>query len=871
MYKAVNELIIREQANTSRNNLGSWNYGYDAASNPIYETATGHTMRQLESSRSYAYDTLNRLTNALVTDSQAWAGLAQSTTTYSYDDLGNRISHSNRGAAAIGHGHDKANRMTALDSVNPAYDLAGNLTLAFSEDRGTSYKYRYDHLNRLTGLYDSTNTTRVAAFVYDAFGRRIESAEDVNGNTQRYYYDGANEVASINEDGTTLAHWVHGLSYIDERVMMWTENRYDGHISLTGGPPYSNIYTNLQRPYYYTIDRMYNARALVDRAGALVERYVYDPYGKPLIRESAGRGDMNNDGTINTFDITPFVNARDSTSWDPRADLNDDGLVDGTDSNAAWLAKNALWAAGPTVAQAFSDVGNPFMFQGRPNFPIDTALSATSAKNWLNDFRNRFADPTGRWLTRDPIGYAGGINSYELLASRPTTLGDPFGFNPAGTHRNRGDGNEGELNDEIAALSRVPSNGGHYLRERTAEAVLGVTDRGIAIANGIADEAYRVVNDPIMDTINRAADSVINRTSFFLSLFWYGVDPRDFSYTTWDQRLGAGLMLYGDLLGFVEFGLQFIHFECFAEGTLVATPDGPVRIETLKVGDRVVSDKSDCDLQWMDFPDDLLQIDLQAFKVDGSAVDITLLRSKGWVSDAGVAPGRTVELTIPEIALAGDATVLSVGPAPTIRKGPGRVIRSTIRSLSDEVLEVSFEDGSQPLLVTVQHRLFSADRNDWVAARDLHEGETLQTRHGFLRIKSIQLTDRRYFVYNLQVDADNTYFVASGEVLCHNAYPGPFGGDRPDGKHPSKANAPKGDGGAPNAGPGHIGTWWYYNKKTGRWEVSTLYYDDTGKLRARTDHTDHGQPGEHTDPHHHIYDDNGNDSGPLPGEYKPCG
>jgi len=71
-----------------------------------------HTMAQLESSRSYAYDTLNRLTNALVTDSQAWSGLAQSTTTYSYDDLSNRISHFGRGAAAISHGHDKANRMT---------------------------------------------------------------------------------------------------------------------------------------------------------------------------------------------------------------------------------------------------------------------------------------------------------------------------------------------------------------------------------------------------------------------------------------------------------------------------------------------------------------------------------------------------------------------------------------------------------------------------------------------------------------------------------------------------------------------------------------------------------------------------------------
>jgi hypothetical protein len=37
------------------------------------------------------------------------------------------------------------------------------------------------------------------------------------------------------------------------------------------------------RPYYYAIDRMYNVVMLIDRAGALVERYRYDAYGRPYI------------------------------------------------------------------------------------------------------------------------------------------------------------------------------------------------------------------------------------------------------------------------------------------------------------------------------------------------------------------------------------------------------------------------------------------------------------------------------------------------------------------------------------------------------------------------------------------------------------
>lgn len=421
MYKAVNELIIREQAHTSRNNLGSWTYSYDAASNPTTETHTGHSMSYLESSRSYAYDTLNRLTNALVTDSQNWSSPALSTTTYSYDDLGNRISHSNRGATAIGHAHDKANRMTTLATVTQRYQKAGNLTVAYSADRSTSYKYSYDHLNRLThvgkitgGSEPSWTTSDVANFKWDALGRRIEFANHVTGQTQNYYYDGENEVVS---DG--WAHWVHGLSYIDERVMMWTELKH-----IFGG-----ISNFVQRPYYYCIDRMYDVRALVDRAGGIVERYAYDPYGLPLVRESGCRGDMNNNGTVGGLDISPFVAARNGSSWDPRADLNDDGSVDTTgDSDTAYNNKVTYWSGSPTVAQAFSDVDNPFMFQGVPHFPLDSSQSATVATLPLNHHRARFNDPvTGRWITRDPIGYVDGLNLYQFLYSKPTARLDYSG------------------------------------------------------------------------------------------------------------------------------------------------------------------------------------------------------------------------------------------------------------------------------------------------------------------------------------------------------------------------------------------------------------------------------------------------------------
>src|SRR5439155_847707 len=107
------------------------------------------------------------------------------------------------------------------------------------------------HHNRLTGVYDSTNSTRKAAFTWDALGRRIEIINDVatgggfGTNTKRYYYDGVNELVEDNASAARQRYYIHGVSYIDERLMIFQDSD--------------------SRPYYYTIDRMYNVRSIVDR------------------------------------------------------------------------------------------------------------------------------------------------------------------------------------------------------------------------------------------------------------------------------------------------------------------------------------------------------------------------------------------------------------------------------------------------------------------------------------------------------------------------------------------------------------------------------------------------------------------------------
>ncbi len=77
------------------------------------------------------------------------------------------------------------------------------------------------------------------------------------GTTTRYYYDGVNELVEDDQSAARQRYYVHGISYIDERLMMYDDDT--------------------QRPYYYVLDRMFDVRMLIDRAGAIVERYMYDP------------------------------------------------------------------------------------------------------------------------------------------------------------------------------------------------------------------------------------------------------------------------------------------------------------------------------------------------------------------------------------------------------------------------------------------------------------------------------------------------------------------------------------------------------------------------------------------------------------------
>ena len=62
---------------------------------------------------------------------------------------------------------------------------------------------------------------------------------------------------------------------------------------------------------------------------------------------------------------------------------------------------------------------------------------------------------------------------------------------------------------------------------------------------------------------------------------------------------------------------------------------------------------------------------------------------------------------------------------------------ATVTHFNSEVLQLWLTGAAAPLEPTAEHKVFSADRRAWVAARELVAGERLQTRRGPVALERI--------------------------------------------------------------------------------------------------------------------------------------
>jgi len=191
--------------------------------------------------------------------------------------------------------------------------------------------------------------------------------------------------------------------------------------------------------YYYHTNVQGNVVALTDDAGAVVEEYTYDIYGKayrPLGTPITGTWtSVSYDGGtgLTTFTDTGLsltagefkgglVILNDSAGGNHQYkqfvifDNGTDNIKILGDVDSIGLKPYSILARAYAVQG--SGVGNVILFQGR----------RLDAESGLYYFRNRQYDPVhGRFLSRDPMGYLDSMNLYSFVNNNPVCYVDPSG------------------------------------------------------------------------------------------------------------------------------------------------------------------------------------------------------------------------------------------------------------------------------------------------------------------------------------------------------------------------------------------------------------------------------------------------------------
>jgi RHS repeat-associated protein len=302
---------------------------------------------------------------------------------WSLDPRGNWTSSTTNDATQT-RTHDNANQILTISGVAlaPLYDQAGNNVRGprpADPNANNAAHFRYDAWNRLSTIHlddGSTsgtldaNDTLLATYRYDGLNRRVKKAVDVDGNSVTdYMYHNENwqivEVRrGVNAAPTTSPYkqFVYDIRYIDSPVCRWWDKDSDGTMEPAAG-----------EMQYFTNDGNFNTTALVDaNSGGVVERYLYDPYGKVTVLNGAAGAEKD-----------PNV-----AEWSPDADNK-------------------------------SDWDNEILYCGYWYDP----------ETGLYHVRERYYDPiTGTWKTRDRILYPDGMNLYQYVGSKTTSSVDPFGL-----------------------------------------------------------------------------------------------------------------------------------------------------------------------------------------------------------------------------------------------------------------------------------------------------------------------------------------------------------------------------------------------------------------------------------------------------------
>ncbi len=373
---------------------------YDVASNRKHLTYQGGP------TITYTYDPLNRLLNH--TD------LNGATIAYTYDALSRRKTLALPNTVNTAYAYDSANRLLSLTTKKGATPTLSSFVYTYDElgNRKTMtdpvglHSYTYDNLSQLTHADEPTGGTPDVDFLYDAVGNR---QQDTRGTTVTPYTP--NALNQYDQVGTTPHLYDADGNLTDDGTATYT---YDAENRLTKVVKGATTTTFTYDPFGRRASKTVNGvktTFFYDGDDLLMEgnedgtqaraRYLYGPgIDEPLeMKRGTTTSYYSADGLGSIVHLTNASgNITERYTYETFGKLT---------------IKNAGGTEIPTSA-----FGNRFTFTGRE----------WDSETGLYYYQKRYQDPrTGRFTSRDPLGYLPDINLYRYVYNNPTNWVDPTG------------------------------------------------------------------------------------------------------------------------------------------------------------------------------------------------------------------------------------------------------------------------------------------------------------------------------------------------------------------------------------------------------------------------------------------------------------
>jgi len=382
---------------------------------------------------TYSYDANNRLTDV----KYPWDG-GSVTVHYDYNALNQLKTLTPIGSSPVSYTYDTAGRLKTIkrgtDTVPFTYDYttaASSLVQKLTRPNGSYTEYEYnDPLKRLTAILNRNSAGAIITkYEYTYNNLDLKDTETITG---------ASPLDNLT-DGTTT----YTPNDVNQIVSSTNPNRtytYDNDGNMTTG------FT----PEGYPLALSYDAASRLIKAeytdsGNTVHKTEYTYDGDDLL--AIMKKTIGTSITETRYIRAGFlpIQERDANNaitreylWGQDMGGGIGGLLNlrqsGADYNYLYDGKgnvtSLIDSAQATVAQyVYDPFGRVMKKTGTLDQPFQFSTKQYDAETGHNYYGYRFYSPQlGRWINRDPIEEAGGVNMYQAMGNNPVNWIDPSGL-----------------------------------------------------------------------------------------------------------------------------------------------------------------------------------------------------------------------------------------------------------------------------------------------------------------------------------------------------------------------------------------------------------------------------------------------------------